>query len=682
MRMENATAETKRKSRSLLNVDRLRKIANTVRGLAIDAIQRANSGHPGLPLGMADAAVVLWMHHLKHHPGDPEWPDRDRFVLSAGHGSMLLYALLHLFGYDLSLEELKRFRQLDSKTPGHPEFGHTPGVETTTGPLGQGIANAVGMAIAEKWLAAKYNTKEFTLFDHYTYVIASDGDLMEGISHEACSLAGHLGLGKLIVLYDDNAISIDGSTELAFTEDTLKRFRAYGWHVQRVDGHDMQAVDEAITRAKRCTGQPSLIACRTVIGFGSPNRAGTAKVHGEPLGEEEARLTKARLGLPVDRAFHIPDEVQRECEGAKERGVLQHSRWQEILELYSRAYPGLYEELLQILARKLPPDWDDDLPDFAGQSVMATRAASGAVIQAVARKIPDLVGGSADLSGSNNTLIKGEPAISRHRFNGRYIHFGVREHAMGAILNGLSLHRGVRPYAGTFLVFSDYMRPAIRLAAMMKQPVIYVFTHDSIGLGEDGPTHQPVEHLSSLRLIPNLLTIRPADAIETVEAWRVALQRMDGPTALILTRQKLPVLQREKQGYGSARLLKYGGYILSDCEEKTPEIILMASGSEVHIALQAKRLLQQEGRQVRVVSMPSPELFLRQSEDYRRHVLPQESRIRIAIEAGATPFWRQLVGEQGKILGLDRFGASAPYQRLYEAFGFTAENVVELVRSF
>ncbi len=663
-----------------LDLTLYRKTANSIRILAIDAIQQARSGHPGLPLGMADAATVLWMRHLRHNPRDPQWPNRDRFILSAGHGSMLLYALLYLTGYDITLDDLKAFRQLHSKTPGHPEFGLTPGVEMTTGPLGQGIATAVGMAIAERWLAARFNRPEFPLFDHFTYVLASDGDLMEGLSHEACSLAGHLGLSKLIVLYDDNRISIDGPTELAFTEDVMVRFQAYGWHVQQIDGHDPVAVDSAILQAKAVEDQPSLIACRTTIGYGSPNRAGTAKVHGEPLGEEEVRLTKKQLGWPEDSQFYVPVEVLTFTRQALITGAVQHSEWQHRLEKYLQVHPEAGAELQSVLERRLPAGWDTHLPDFAADQPMATRAASGAVLNALTPHLPYLIGGSADLSGSNNTRPKDNRPIRKDDFSGRYIHFGVREHAMGAVLNGLALHSGLRPYGGTFLVFSDYMRPAIRLAALMEQPVIYVFTHDSIGLGEDGPTHQPIEHLASLRAMPGLVVIRPADATETAEAWRVALQRQDGPTALILTRQKLPVLDRRKSDMSTAEGAASGAYILCEAGSGTPQAILLASGSEVHLALEAQKQLERDGVPTRVVSFPSFELFERQPESYRQAVLPDTVSVRVAIEAGATMGWQKYVGSGGKILGLDRFGASAPYSQLYEAFGLTAERVVKTVK--
>ncbi|MFQ5706724.1 MAG: transketolase [bacterium] len=649
--------------------------ANTVRGLAIDAVQKANSGHPGLPMGMADAAVVLWTKHLKYNPRNPHWPDRDRFVLSAGHGSMLLYSLLHLTGYDLPLSQLQAFRQWESKTPGHPERGLTPGVETTTGPLGQGISNAVGMAIAERWLANRFNRPDLQIVNHFTFVVASDGDLMEGISHESCSLAGHLGLGKLIVLYDDNHISIDGSTELAFTENVLKRFEAYGWHTQRVDGHDLTQVDEALRRAKAEAQRPSLIACRTTIGYGSPNRAGTAKAHGEPLGEEELKLTKENLAWPLEPRFYIPDQVLRFMRVVESRGAEQQSVWQATFSKYETAYPEQSAEFQRAIQRELPPGWDDDLPVFTGEKPLATRAASGAVLNAIFPRIPQLIGGSADLTPSNNTLPQNETSLSKDDFGGRYIRFGVREHGMAAILNGLSVHGGVIPYGGTFLVFSDYMRPSIRLAALMAQPVIFVFTHDSIGLGEDGPTHQPVEHLASLHAIPNLVVLRPADATETVEAWRVALTRKQGPTALILTRQKLPILDRTAGKFTSAAGVAQGAYLLA--EDADPEVVLMASGSEVHLALEAKVLLNARNIGVRIVSMPSSELFESQSVEYRESVLPRQMRARVAVEAGVPMSWYRYIGDEGAIIGLNRFGASAPYQEIYRGLGITAEAMVE-----
>jgi transketolase len=656
---------------------RLRRLtADTIRGLAMDAVQKANSGHPGMPMGMADAAVVLWTRFLKHNPVDPGWPDRDRFVLSAGHGSMLLYSLLHLSGYDLPLSQLQAFRQWGSQTPGHPEYGLTPGVETTTGPLGQGISNAVGMAIAERFLAARFNRPGFEIVNHYTYVIASDGDLMEGISHESCSLAGHLGLGKLIVLYDDNGISIDGPTSLAFTEDVLARFGAYGWDAKRVDGHDSSAVEEAIASAQAESQRPSLIACRTHIGFGSPNRQDSHKAHGEPLGAAEVLLTKEKLGWPTDEPFLVPDEAREFMQQSAASGAARQREWKELRTAYTRVCPELSAALDAALRGELPPDWDRSLPTIPADKPVATRAASGAVLDAIAPQLPTLLGGSADLTPSNNTLPKGERALSRDDCVGRYLHFGVREHGMGAILNGVALHGGIYPYGGTFLVFSDYMRPAIRLAALMQLPVMFVFTHDSIGLGEDGPTHQPIEQISSLRLIPDLVVIRPADATETVEAWRVALTLRHAPTALILTRQALPVIDRTC--HAPAEGVSRGAYILREVEH--PQVILIASGSEVHIALAAQEILAVEKVNVRVVSMPSWELFDQQPVGYRELVLPSSLRARVAVEAGATLAWGRYTGLDGSIIGLDRFGASAPYQTVYQELGITPAAVADAAR--
>jgi transketolase len=656
---------------------RVRRLtADTIRGLAMDAVQKANSGHPGMPMGMADAAVVLWTRFLKHNPADPLWPDRDRFILSAGHGSMLLYSLLHLSGYNLPLGQLQAFRQWGSQTPGHPEYGLTPGVETTTGPLGQGISNAVGMAIAERWLAARFNRPGFEIVNHYTYAIASDGDLMEGISHESCSLAGHLGLSKLIVLYDDNGISIDGPTSLAFTEDVLARFVAYGWHTQRIDGHASSAVEEALATAQAETQRPSLIACKTHIGFGSPNRQDSHKAHGEPLGAAEVLLTKEKLGWPLDEPFLVPNEAREFMQGSAAAGAARQREWEELRAAYTRAYPELSATLDAALRGDLPPDWDCNLPTIPAAKPIATRAAFGAVLDAIAPQLPTLLGGSADLTPSNNTLPKGERALSRDDFAGRYLHFGVREHGMGAILNGLALHGGIRPYGGTFLVFSDYMRPAIRLAALMQLPVMFVFTHDSIGLGEDGPTHQPIEHITALRAIPNLTVLRPADATETVEGWRVALNRRDGPTALVLTRQAIPVLDRTS--HAPAEGVSRGAYILREVEH--PEVILLATGSEVHVALAAEEILAVEKINARVVSMPSWELFDQQPEEYRELVLPSRLRARVAVEAGATLAWGRYTGLDGAIIGLDRFGASAPYQIVYQELGITPAAVAEAAR--
>lgn len=648
---------------------------NTIRTLAIDAVQKANSGHPGMPMGMADAAYVLWTQFLRHNPKNPDWFNRDRFVLSAGHGSMLLYSLLHLTGYDLPLEQLKQFRQWDSQTPGHPEYGLTPGVETTTGPLGQGFANGVGMAIAEAFLAATFNRPGHEIVNHYTYAIVSDGDLMEGVSHEAASLAGHLKLGKIIYLYDDNHISIDGPTELAFTEDRMQRFEAYGWHTQQIDGHDRAAVAKAIKAAQTVTDKPSIIACRTTIGFGSPNKANTAEVHGSPLGEEEVRRTKEVYGWDPDKQFYIPDEVLAHFREAVDRGAQWEKSWKESMDAYAAAFPQEAQQLKHALSGELPDGWDDALPTFpADKKGMATRAASGKTLNAIAPALPNLIGGSADLAPSNNTFLKEYGVFTADSYSGRNFHFGVREHGMVGTLNGMALHGGVIPYGGTFLVFSDYCRPSIRLAALSHIPSIFVFTHDSIGLGEDGPTHQPVEHLAALRAIPNLTVIRPADANETAQAWKVALEKRDGPVALVLTRQNLPVFDRTNMG-DAANLAK-GAYILLDSDRVYPDVLLIASGSEVQLAVEAHTRLAEQGIAAHVISMPSWELFKKQSEEYRDFVLPPSVKARVAIEAGSPLGWRQWVGSHGAIIGLERFGASAPYKTIFEHLGFTVDNLV------
>ncbi len=647
------------------NLEKHRLAANTIRGLTMDAVQKANIGHPGMPMGMADVAVVLWTQFLKHNPQDPKWFDRDRFVLSAGHGSMLLYSLLHLSGYDLPMAELMQFRQWGSATPGHPEYGHTPGVETTTGPLGQGITNAIGMALAEKWLAARFNQPGFDLVDHYTYVIASDGDLMEGISAEASSLAGHLGLSKLIVLYDDNGITIDGRTNLTFSEDVLARYAAYGWHTTRIDGHDPLAVIAAIQEAQ-ATDQPAIIACRTHIGYGSPNRQDTAKAHGEPLGEEEIRLTKEALGWPLEPLFYVPDEVPAFLAG---NGIAQVA-WEELWGRYQKAHPELAATFQQAINGDLPTNWGEIMPTFEVGKALATRASSGMVLNAIAPHVPYLLGGSADLTGSNNTALKGETPLSRDDFSGRYIHYGIREHGMGGMMNGMALHGGVRPYGGTFLVFSDYMRGSVRLAALMGLPVIYVFTHDSIGLGEDGPTHQPIEQLMSLRAIPGLTVIRPCDAVEAAEAWQIALENKSGPTALILTRQPVPTLNHvQSQITGS---VAQGAYVIKR-PTRQPQVLLLATGSEVAIALGAEKLLAEQRVSAQVVSMPSWELFAAQPDVYRNTVLPPHIKARVSIEAGVTLGWERHIGDNGKAIGLNRFGASAPYKTIYEKLGLTAE---------
>lgn len=658
-----------------MNTDLDHLCINTIRTLAMDGVQKAKSGHPGMPMGMADVAYVLWTRFLKHNPADPAWPNRDRFVLSAGHGSMLLYSLLYLTGYDLPLDELKRFRQWGSRTPGHPEHGLTPGVETTTGPLGQGFANGVGMALAERFLAATFNRPGFPIFDHYTYAIVSDGDLMEGVSHEAAGLAGHLGLGKIIYLYDDNEISIEGSTDLAFTEDVPARFRAYGWHVQEVDGYDLPAVEAAIRAAQGESERPSLIVCHTHIAYGSPNKHDSASAHGEPLGEEEVRLTKEALGWPPDAQFYVPDEALAVFRRAVEQGRVAQAEWQEMFTRYAREYPQEAALLQCLWAGDLPEGWEKALPTFTpADGEMATRQASGVVLNALAPVLPTLIGGSADLAPSNNTLLKGYADFQKASPAGRNLRFGVREHAMGSILNGLALHGGVIPYGGTFLVFSDYMRPAVRLAALMEQRVVYVWTHDSVWLGEDGPTHQPVEHLMALRAIPNLVVIRPCDANETAAAWRVALERREGPTALALTRQKLPILAETARD--AQETVARGAYVLADAPGAI-DVILIATGSEVHLALEARKLLAEKGVAARVVSMPSWELFDAQEPAYREAVLPSKVTARLAIEAGVTQGWEKYVGPSGAVVGLDRFGASAPYKVLMEQFGFTPQAVAE-----
>ena len=658
-----------------MNIDAL--TVNTIRFLAVDAVQRANSGHPGMPMGAAAMAHVLWSRHLKHSPHQPAWPDRDRFVLSAGHGSMLLYALLHLAGYDLPIEEIENFRQWDSRTPGHPEFGHTPGVETTTGPLGQGFANGVGMAIAEHHLAARFNRPGFELFDHFTYGIVSDGDLMEGISHEAASLAGHLGLGKLIYLYDDNSISIDGSTELAFTEDVPRRFEAYGWHVQTVDdGNDLDAIDRALAAAKSETERPSIICVKTIIGFGSPSKQNTAASHGSPLGEEEVSRTKQNLGWPLEPTFYIPDEVAAKTALAIEKGKDLVAAWNELFERYTEEYPEEGAQLSRFLSGDLPSEWDATLPVFPGGEKMATRSASGKVLAELDPVIRNLIGGSADLTPSNNTRAASQSDFSRENPAGSYLRFGVREHTMAAICNGLALHGGLRPYCGTFLVFSDYMRPSVRLSALMQVPVVYVFTHDSIGLGEDGPTHQAVEHFAALRAIPGLTVIRPADANETVEAWKVAL-RHNGPTALCLTRQKVPTFDRG--ALAAAEGLKRGAYVLYETSS-SPDLILLATGSEVALVLDAASTLEGEGVSVRVVSMPSWELFAGQPATYREQVLPRAVTRRVAVEAGVSQGWERFVGEDGAIIGLNRFGASAPGSEVMDRLGYNVENITRIAR--
>lgn len=653
---------------------------NTIRILSAECVEKAKSGHPGMPMGASGMAYVLWTRFLRHNPSNPEWFNRDRFVLSAGHGSMLLYSLLHLTGYDLSLDDLKNFRQWQSKTPGHPEYGLTPGVETTTGPLGQGLANGVGMAMAECYLAARFNRPAFEILNHFTYGIVSDGDLMEGVSHEAASLAGHLKLGKLIYLYDDNHISIEGSTDLTFTEDRLSRFKAYDWHTEYVeDGNDLDAIESAIIRAQEETERPSLIAVRTHIGFGSPNKQDTAAAHGSPLGEEELVLTKRNLGWPEEPAFYIPEKARDNFRQAVSNGRAMEQEWRSLFENYKQAYPEMAAVWDKLVEGELLEGWERSIPSFpADEKGMATRTASGKVLNDMAPFLLNLIGGSADLAPSNMTRLKESDDFQAGNYVGRNIRFGVREHVMGSILNGMSLHGGLVPYGGTFLIFSDYMRPPIRLAALMGLQVIYVFTHDSIGLGEDGPTHQPIEQLAALRAIPNLTVIRPCDANETAEAWRMALKRKDGPVALALTRQNVPTLDREI--YAPAESLSHGAYVLKEAGDSGPEAILIASGSEVTIALEAAEKLEEDGVKTRVVSMPSWELFEQQSADYRERVFPDGVKARVAIEAGISQGWHRYVGQAGEVVGIDHFGASAPFNVLYEQFGLTPDCVVEAAK--
>ena len=653
------------------------KSINTIRTLSMDAVQRANSGHPGTPMALAPAAYALWMHHLRYHPANPHWFNRDRFVLSNGHASMLQYAMLHLTGYDLPLDEIKNFRQWGSRTAGHPEYHLTPGVETTTGPLGQGFMNAVGMAIAEAHLAALFNRDGHELVDHHTYVFCSDGDLMEGASHEAASLAGHLGLGKLIYLYDDNHISIEGDTDLTYSDDIAQRFEAYGWHVIDLGekGNDVQAISAAFAEAKRVGDKPSMIILRTHIGYGSPNMQDTPEAHGSPLGEEEIKKTKANYGWPEDEKFLIPDEVREHMGQAVARGGRLEQDWERVLNNYQEQHPRLWQRFQDFRKQELPTGWDQDVPHYEpADGPIATRAVSSDVINALAPRLPWLIGGSADLEPSTKTLIQSSGYFAKGAYDNRNIAWGVREHVMAAASSGMSLHGGVRPYAATFFIFTDYARPAIRLAALMEQPVIYVMTHDSIGLGEDGPTHQPVEQLASLRAMPHLHLIRPADANEAAHAWRAAVQRTDGPTMLVLTRQKLPVFDRRT--VAGAEGLHRGAYILSPEEGDTPDTILLATGSEVQLALEAQDRLRAVDIDARVVSMPCWELFRAQSPDYREEVLPAKVKARLSIEAGSPLGWREWVGDGGRVIGIDRFGASAPFEENFKHYGFTVEHVV------
>lgn len=648
---------------------------NTIRTLSMDAVQAANSGHPGMPMGMADAAYVLWTKFLKHNPENPTWFDRDRFVLSAGHGSMLLYSLLHLTGYDVSLKEIKNFRQLGSITPGHPEFGMTPGVETTTGPLGQGFGTGVGMAMAERFMAETFNKEGQTLIDHFTYAIVSDGDLMEGISHESASMAGHLKLSKLIYLYDSNKISIDGSTDLAFTDDSKKRFEAYGWDVQQIDGHNHEEIERAIKKAQS-TDTPSLIECKTTIGFGSPNKEGTAASHGSPLGKDEIKLTKERLNWPYDEPFYIPDEVKNEMLKAKESGTAAEQEWKAKLAGYEKAHPADGVLFKKFVSRDMPEKWSGVIPEFpADLKGLATRSASGKVLDQMSDHIFNLVGGSADLTGSTKTDMDGKGIFQAGNYKGRNLHYGVREHGMAAALNGMALHGGIIPFGATFLVFSDYNKPSIRIAALSHIPSIFVFTHDSIGLGEDGPTHQPIEHLAALRATPNVTVLRPADANETAYCWKAAIENSDGPSIMVLTRQNLPTLDRSV--YGKASGTEKGAYILKEAPGGTPDLILMASGSEVEIIITAAQTLEDKGVATRVVSMPSWELFDKQDDTYKEKVFPKSVKNRISIEAASPMGWQKYTGSEGIVMGIDRFGESAPFEQVYEHLGLTAEKVVE-----
>lgn len=651
----------------------LQKVAHTVRGLTVDAVEAAKSGHPGLPLGMAEVGAVLYGKLLRHDPSWPSWPDRDRVVLSGGHGSMWLYSFLHLSGYDLSLEELKRFRQLGSATPGHPEYGETPGVETTTGPLGQGISNAVGMALAERMLAARFNRPGHEVVGHYTYVIASDGDLMEGVAAEASSLAGHLGLGRLIVIYDDNRITIEGETDLAFSESVKDRYRAYGWHVLEVDGHDMEALERAILEAQQVEDRPSLIAAKSVIGWGTPIE-GTSKVHSDPIGEENIKALKERLGWPSE-PFHVPGEVRDFFEAHQKALRAEAEAWKQRFEAWSKEYPDLRKAWDEAFGLELPADLEEGLPTFEVGAQVATRSAAGKVLQTLAKKLPYLVGGSGDLHPSTKTYLEGEAAVTKGSYGGRNLHFGVREHGMGAVLNGMQLHGGFRVYGSTFLVFADYMRPPIRLAALMNQPVIYVFTHDSVYVGEDGPTHQPVEQPESLRIIPNLEVYRPADAVEAAACWIAALKRTDGPTALLLTRQNVPVLEHPA-GMDVSR----GAYAIKEGAKPELDAVILAAGSEVWLALEAAKRLEADGLSVRVLSVPNRELFLRQDASYREGLLPSGVP-RLAVEAGVGIGWRSLVGESGRVLSIDRFGLSGPGGEVAKHLGISVERAVAEVKA-
>lgn len=657
------------------NIDEL--CVNTIRFLAVDAVEQAKSGHPGMPMGAASVAYALWDSCLKHNPADPGWPDRDRFVLSAGHASMMLYSLLYLSGYDISLEDIKQFRQWGSKTPGHPEYRVTPGVEATTGPLGQGFGNAVGMAIAERSLAQRFNKPGHEIIDHFTYCIVSEGDMQEGVSSEAASLAGTLQLGKLICLFDENGISIEGNTRISFTEDVARRFQAYGWQViGPVDGMNIDSVRSALLTAKSEPVRPSLITCKTIIGYGSPGKMGTGAAHGEPLGMAEAKLAKEKLEWHYPESFTVPEEVLTHMRQALDRGSRSQTEWEARLKSYTEAYPAEANQLLADLAGRLPDGWDSRLNTlFSGQTgSMSTREASGRILNAAAGNVRSLIGGSADLAPSTKTHLKGYGDFGPDDYAGRNLHFGIREHAMGAISNGMALHGGLIPYTGTFLVFYDYMRPPVRMAALMGIRIIFIFTHDSIGVGEDGPTHQPIEQLAGLRAVPGLVTIRPADATETVEAWKIAMERSEGPTAILLTRQNVPVLDRESLSTASG--VRKGGYVLWESGGR-PDVILIGTGSEVHIALEAAKILADKGVSSRIVSLPSWELFDMQPQEYKQHVLPREIKARVSIEAASTMGWERYVGLDGTAIGISRFGASAPGEVIYKKLGLTAQRVAE-----
>jgi transketolase len=653
---------------------------NTIRFLAVDAVQKANSGHPGMPMGCAPIAYRLYTKYMKHNPDNPKWLNRDRFILSAGHGSMLLYSILHLCGYKISLDDLKQFRQWNSITPGHPEYGLTEGVETTTGPLGQGFSNAVGMAIAQEYLGSLFNKGDIKILDHFIYGICSDGDLMEGLSHEAASLAGHLKLGKIIFFYDDNGITIDGKTSLAFSENIEKRFEAYDWQVLNVsDVNDLKQIDDAVESAQKEKNKPTLIITKTHIGFGSPNKQDKSSSHGSPLGEEEVKLTKQNLGWDENKYFFIPDEVTDHFKKIESEFSDYENEWNKLFDSYKKKYPDDAEQFLKIFNNDFGNDWIEALPTFNNYSEkIATRSASGNTINAIAKYLPTLIGGSADLEPSNNTYIKESSNFSAENRNGRNYHFGIREHAMGGVLNGMALYGGIIPYGGTFMVFSDYMRPSIRLASISGVRPIYIFTHDSVGLGEDGPTHQPIEHLAALRSIPGVVVIRPADANETVQAWKVAIEHKESPVALALTRQKIPVLDRTKTS--SAENLAKGAYVLVQ-SENNPQVILMASGSEVSLAVDAFNILQAEGIKTRVVSFPSWELFDAQSAEYKEFVLPKSIKARVSIEAGVKQGWEKYLGEYGEAISIEKFGASAPYEIIFKEYGFTGEAVVKKVKS-